>query len=375
MGDISAEEKKPDWANLKVLHKNTLEPRSDFYLYNTESDALSRDITRAKAHCLSGTWKFHLSDSPFEAPTAFEATSYDSSRWADVQVPGMWQMQGFGKGPHYTNVQFPFYVDPPNPPYVENECGSYVTHFRVPEQLQGHQLRLRFEGVDSGFHVYINGQEVGYSQGARNPSEWDVTSFVKEGQDNVLAVRVYQFTDGSYIEDQDQWWLSGIFRDVFLLGFPKESRFEDFSVQTLLDDKYEDATLKVTASIYGSGEVTMKLLDASGAEIARQSERASSGDMKFSIAVKNPHKWTAETPYLYSLVLSLGDNQFVSHRVGFRVVELKDGMIKVNNKRVVFKGANRHEHHPLSGRTVPYEFMKQDLILMKTHNRKSRSHS
>ncbi|KAF2162116.1 glycoside hydrolase family 2 protein [Zasmidium cellare ATCC 36951] len=371
MGDVATEGKRPDWANLKVLHSNTLEPRSHFYLYNSEADALSRDISKAKAHSLSGKWKFHLSKSPFEAPDGFHATGFDSSKWSDIEVPGMWQMQGFGRGPHYTNVQFPFVVDPPNPPYVENECGSYITHFRVPEHLHDHQLRLRFEGVDSGFHVYINGDEIGYSQVARNPSEFDVTSYLKQGQDNLLAVRVYQFTDGSYIEDQDQWWLSGIFRDVFLLGFPKKSRFEDLSVQTLLDEKYENATLKVSASIYGSAEVRLRLLDASGAEIAKSSQTSSSqevDDVNFSIPVDNPHKWTAETPYLYKLVLSLGEDQFVSHRVGFRVVELKDGLIKVNGQRVVFKGANRHEHHPLSGRTVPYEFMKADLLLMKTHN-------
>lgn len=193
---------QPDWANLSVLHRNTLDPRSSFFLYSTKEDAISRDISKGKVQSLSGLWKFHLANSPFEAPAGFEAAAYDSSQWSQVQVPGMWQMQGFGKGPHYTNVQFPFFVDPPHPPYQDNECGSYLTYFRVPEHLQGHQLRLRFEGVDSGFHVWLNGKEVGYSQGARNPSEWDVTEFVLPHAENLLAVRVYQFTDGSYIEDQ-----------------------------------------------------------------------------------------------------------------------------------------------------------------------------
>jgi beta-galactosidase len=181
---------------------------------------------------------------------------------------------------------------------------------------------------------------------------------------------VYQFTDGSYIEDQDQWRMSGIFRDVFLLGFPRESRLEDLSVDTLLDEDYRDATLKVSAVVTGTGNVSIKLLDSSNNEIASESQ-AKSGQatdaVTFSVPVKNPKKWTAETPNLYNLVVSIDGKQFTAHRVGFRAVELKDGLIKVNGKRVVFKGANRHEHCQ-TGRTVPYEFMKRDLILMKTHN-------
>ncbi|SMR46335.1 unnamed protein product [Zymoseptoria tritici ST99CH_1E4] len=370
MATFAEAEKLPDWANLSVLHKNTLQPRSNFHLYNNETDALSRDISKAKVHSLAGEWKFDLVNSPFEAPAGFESPSFDSSRWASIEVPSMWQLQGFGRGPHYTNVQYPFFVDPPYPPYTDNECGSYITRFQVPDHLGDHQLRLRFEGVDSGFHVWVNGTEVGYSQGARNPSEWDVTDLVRSGEENTLAVRVYQFTDGSYIEDQDQWRMSGIFRDVFLLGFPRENRLEDLSVETVLDKDYRDATLKVSALIRGSGSVSVKLLESSGQEIASQSAKKtdeSVGTVSFSISVKNPKKWTAETPNLYNLVVSIDGKQFTAHRVGFRVVELKDGLIKVNGKRVVFKGANRHEHCQ-TGRTVPYEFMKRDLLLMKTHN-------
>ncbi|GIZ36647.1 hypothetical protein CKM354_000011600 [Cercospora kikuchii] len=371
MGDIGVDsERRPDWANLAVLHRNTLPPRSNFFLYNNEQDALSRDTAKAKAISLSGTWKFHLSNSPLEAPSGFEAASFDSSKWADIAVPGMWQLQGFGRGPQYTNVQYPFFVDPPYPPYTDNETGSYLTTFQVPKDIQDHQLRLRFEGVDSGFHIYVNGKEVGYSQGARNPSEFDITDFVKLGEDNSLAVRVYQFTDGSYIEDQDQWWLSGIFRDVFLLGFSKDARIEDLSLQTPLDKEYRDATLEVQAIVTGSGELTFSLSDVSGKCVASKSvtkDEKATGTISVSIPVQDPHKWTAETPYLYNLTVSLA-GQHIAHRVGFRQVEHKDGLIKVNGKRVVFKGANRHEHHPLSGRTVPYEFMKQDLLLMKTHN-------
>ena len=364
-------ETKPDWANLEVLHRNVLEPRSNFHLYDSEQDALARDMSKARLHSLSGRWKFHLAKCPFEAPSDFESEDFDSSKWSDIAVPGMWQMQGFGKGPHYTNVMFHFHVDPPNPPMTDNECGSYITRFRVPEHLKDDQLRLRFEGVDSAYHVFLNGKEVGYHQGSRNPAEFDVSEHVKRSEENVLAVRVYQFCDASYIEDQDQWWLSGIFRDVFLLGFPQERRIEDLDVQTLLDGEYKNATLKVKVDVTGSGSTELKLLDAAKKEVAtasKTSDGSSRQSVDLSIPVADPHKWTAETPYLYDLVVSLDSKQFVAHRVGFRHIELKDGLVKCNGKRIVFKGANRHEHHPIHGRTVPYEFMKKDLLLMKTHN-------
>jgi beta-galactosidase len=188
-----------DWDDLSVLHRSTLPPRSSFFLYDTESDATKRK--NEKAISLSGVWKFHLADSPLEAPQDFEQVDFDSSQWKDIQVPGSWQLQNVGgSGPNYTNIQYPFFVNPPHPPYVENECGSYITKFHVPEGLQDCQLRLRFEGVDSGFHVWVNGNEVGYSQGARSPSEFDITAFARLAEENVLSVRVYKFTDGSYIE-------------------------------------------------------------------------------------------------------------------------------------------------------------------------------
>lgn len=200
----------PDWNNLSVLHKNTLPPRSYFHVYSSEDDALTYDVTTSRSHSLSGIWKFQHAYSPFEAPEGFEAPSFDPSSWSDIAVPGMWQLQGFGKGPHYTNVQYPIPVDPPNVSFTENETGSYVRTFKVPGDLKGKQIRLRFEGVDSSFHVWVNGTEVGYSQGSRNPDEFDITALVDQEGENTLAVRVYQFCDGTYIEDQDQWWLSGM---------------------------------------------------------------------------------------------------------------------------------------------------------------------
>ncbi|KAL7619810.1 hypothetical protein AAE478_010355 [Parahypoxylon ruwenzoriense] len=363
---------QPDWSNLDVLHRNTLPARANFYVCNSAQDALSYDLAKSNTCCLSGTWKFHLAANPFEAPAGFDDPAFDTSGWDSVAVPSMWQLGGYGKGPQYTNVHFPIPVDPPNVPFDENETGSYVRKFAVPEALRGgSQLRLRFEGVDSAFHVWVNGREVGYHQGSRNPSEFDVTGVVEEDGENTVAVRVYQYCDGTYIEDQDQWRMSGIYRDVYLLGFPAESRIEDLFVQTKLDDQYTNADLKIRVDITGSGELRVDLFDPCRSQIIATGTKpvvSGGGAIEFSLPVENPAKWTAETPTLYHLVVSLNDNSFIAHRVGFRQVEIKDGLLKVNGRRIVLRGADRHEHHPKYGRAVPFEFLRRDLLLMKTHN-------
>ena len=281
----------------------------------------------------------------------------------------------------YTNTNFPFPVDPPHVPLDQNETGCYLRDFKVPERFQDHQLRLRFEGVDSAFHVWVNGKEVGYSQGSRNPSEFDITELVDFSRENTLAVRVYQYSDASYLEDQvgililllaglanvgqDQWWLSGIFRDINLLAFPK-SHFQDFKIETHLDKNYRNATLSVHVELNTSDTVHLKLLDTSGATVVSDTKQVK-GSYTFKIPVKSPYKWTAETPYLYQLLLST-TSCAVEQRVGFRNMELKKGVFLVNGKPIVIRGTNRHEHHPDSGRAVPYEFMRKDLLLMKQHN-------
>jgi len=210
----------PDWSNLKVIRRNTLPPRSHFHLYDSESDAVSANIDASRAVLLSGTWGFNFSPSPFAGPREFYRTDFDHGDWKLVSVPGMWQLQGFGKGPHYTNMFFPIPVNPPHVPYDDNECGRYVTRFEVPGRLKdGKQWRLRFEGVDSAFSVWVNGRDVGYSQGSRNASEFDVTDFLNLDAENLLCVEVYQRCDGTYIEDQ-------VFRMLRLttLNYPDQYR-------------------------------------------------------------------------------------------------------------------------------------------------------
>ncbi|KAI2631171.1 glycoside hydrolase family 2 protein [Xylaria nigripes] len=360
---------QPDWSNLDVLHKGTLPPRANFHIYSSVQDALSYDTTKSSRHLLSGTWKFNLAKSPFEGPEGFEKPAFDTTGWDDTPVPSMWQLNGYGKGPHYTNVNFPIPVDPPNAPFTDNETGHYVRKFVVPKELRDSQLRLRFEGVDSAYHVWVNGKEVGYHQGSRNPAEFDITDVIHQADQNTLAVKVYQYCDGTYIEDQDEWRMSGIFRDVHLISFPSRSRVENLFIQTKLDHEYIDAELKVQVDVTGSCDIQVALYDSEKQNVvASGSELVKDGSATFSLNVENPSKWTAETPTLYHLLVTLNDTSFISQRVGFRQVEMKDGLFKVNGKRIVLRGANRHEHHPRFGRAVPYEFMRRDLILMKTHN-------
>ncbi|MFS0821653.1 glycoside hydrolase family 2 TIM barrel-domain containing protein [Bacillus sp. 1P02SD] len=372
-----------DYENQNVLQKNRIKDRSYFMSYQTLEDALSFDRGRAQGFTLlNGMWKFHYAETPEHAPASFYENNYDTSEWDDLQVPSSWQLHGYGK-PHYTNVQYPFPVDPPYVP-TENPTGSYRREFYISDEMLEELIFLRFEGVDSAFHVWINGQFVGYSQGSRLPSEFDVTSFVQEGN-NTIAVRVYQWSDGSYIEDQDMWWLSGIFRDVYLLAKPKVYT-HDFFVKTNLDPEYKDAELQLETVIHShipsskEYQLDIQLFDADFREM-KEAQR----EVKFqlggtvetkldtSILVTSPYKWTAETPYLYYLVMTLKDDQgniieVIPSKVGFRQVELKNGLIQVNGVPVLFKGVNRHDHHPDLGRAVPLDWMVKDIQLMKQHN-------
>ncbi|KAF5024445.1 hypothetical protein F66182_3531 [Fusarium sp. NRRL 66182] len=355
------DESRPDYINEAVFRRNTLPTRS----YHIPDTSVS----------LNGTWDFALATTPLEAP---DPTARDIS-FGQIQVPGHWQLQGHGK-PWYTNVQYPIPVCPPYVP-TENPTGTYRRTFHVPTGwASDSQLRLRFDGVDSAYHIWVNGVLVGYAQGSRNPSEFDISPFVNREGVNELSVRVYQWSDATYIEDQDQWWLSGIFRDVYLISFPA-ARIDDFFIKTDLDSSYKNATLaaSVDVSVPKSSvlELTLLELEKNGGAKVRSAivavdEKAKKLDI--SLEMENPKKWTAETPYLYSAVLTLKsqDSETVLHkvqqRIGFRKVELKDGLMTVNGKRIRLRGVNRHEHHPLLGRSVPLEFAKKDILLMKTHN-------
>ncbi|KAL4752023.1 hypothetical protein BDW72DRAFT_172308 [Aspergillus terricola var. indicus] len=351
----------PDWSNLNVLHRNTLPPRAHFYSYPNEEAALTFNREEGFFQSLNGTWKFHYDASPFEAPIWETA---NTTEWDDIIVPGVWQMQGYGR-PQYTNIHYPIPVTPPNVSYM-NPTGSYWREFEVPADWDGQQIRLRYEGVDSAFHVWVNGEEVGYSQGSRNPSEFDITDYLSSEGTNTLATRVYQWSDGTYLEDQDQWWLSGIFRDVYLVPFPK-SAITDFFIQPEVDDGFASGTLKVNVTIQGEhGNLSVRVFSPGGNVV---DEWTGSSSTIYSKEIEGDDflLWSAETPNLYTVVIEF-NGRTISQKIGFRRVEMSGSNFLVNGQPIIIYGVNRHEHNYTSGRTVPYESMRADLIRMKQSN-------
>jgi beta-galactosidase/beta-glucuronidase len=361
-----------DWENLQVLHRNRERERAHYIPYSTVSTAwVNQKEHSERFQSLNGTWKFAYYHSPLEVPEDFY--HLDKLLWDEIMVPSNWQMQGYGS-PHYTNKNYPFPIDSPHIP-TENPTGVYWREFVIDESWDSEQIFLRFEGVDSAFHLLINGEIVGYSQGSRVPAEFNISEYVKIGV-NSLAVKVYQWSDASYIEDQDMWWLSGIFRDVYLLA-RNPFHIRDFFIQTQLDDNYENAMLHVQLDYHQQAAlaqtnytVEFQLTHASGEKI--YSSEMDVSNTTWECAITNPRKWSAEDPYLYQLMIIWKENnqivEVIPVKVGFRQVELKDGFMLVNGKAIKLKGVNRHDHHPDHGRAVPYEWMVEDIKMMKQHN-------
>ncbi len=366
----------------KLTHRNRLAPRAYFFSYTGQDAAQTYERgLSGRYQLLNGQWQFCFVSNPAEAPAGFEQPDFDAAAWAGITVPSHWQYHGYGY-PHYTNLVYPFPVEPPKIP-TENPTGCYRRNFEIPADWAGQQILLRFEGVESAFHVWVNGAEVGFSKGSRIPAEFDITSLVKSGS-NMVAVRVSQLSDGSYLEDQDMWRLAGIFRDVALVARPKV-HVGDFFVQTRLDDTYNDAVLEVNAVVrnltdknVGDGKLELALLDADlkivwqGGAVVKNVPADKQASCICRAKIAQPRKWSAEDPYLYSLFITLKQRdevvEVIPCRVGFRTVELKDGNLLVNGVDVIFRGVNRHDHHPDAGRAVPFDAMLQDVLLMKTHN-------
>ncbi|KAK3897757.1 glycoside hydrolase, partial [Staphylotrichum tortipilum] len=359
---LQEDEAKPDYINESVFRRNTLPPRS----YHIPDTALN----------LNGSWDFHYASSPLKAPDPSASTP--SEPWPKIEVPGHWQLQGHGI-PHYTNVQYPIPVCPPYTP-SENPTGTYVRTFQVPSSwFRDSHVRLRFDGVDSAYHIWVNQVLVGYAQGSRNAHEFDVTRYIDWDGPNQVHVRVYRWCDGTYIEDQDQWWLSaGIFRDVHLISLPSETRIEDWFLRADLDDDYKNGVLRATLDIVTPSAtaltITIRDLPKNGGAVlanAQVEHSKAGGKIHLDIPVTKPSKWTAETPHLYSVELSItgaSGTHTVQQNIGFRKVELKNGLLCVNGVPIRFRGVNRHDHHPRFGRAVPVDFIRKDLLLMKTHN-------
>lgn len=368
------------WEDIHLSHINRKSASASFWRYRSKKQALEMNKEESTGYqSLDGEWEFLYLEAPELSPSGFYQIDYDSSKWDRIEVPSCWQMKGYGKM-SYTDL---YYLFPINPPYVptDNPTGIYRRGFHVDELALGQRIILKFNGVDSAFDLWINGEHAGYSKVSRLPSEFDITPYVAAG-DNQIAVRVYQWSDGTYLEDQDMWWLSGIFRSVELYQVP-ETTVEDIYVVTEFDEWYQDSELKVHIKLDSCSDqekkvrITCELLDDQG-ELVTEMEQGmtfSAGathDITLTKLISSPKQWTAETPNLYSLLVTLYEGEqaveVIPVRIGFRCVEVKDGNITVNGKVIMINGVNRHDHDPEHGRTVSKERMLQDILLMKRYN-------
>ena len=377
------------WFNRYINGLNRLPAHATSYSYPDVSAALAGDRDASRIASLNGTWKFMFVPDIKQAPLEFWKEGYDVTSWNDIKVPSCWEMQGFGYA-IYRNTQYPF---PFNPPYIsrDNPVGSYVRTFKVPSDWKGGRVILHFGGVYSGHQVWVNGKEIGYSEDSCLPSEFDITDVLKPGE-NTLAVRVFKWTDGSYLEDADHWRMAGIHREVMLMWRPDVAIY-DFGVRTKLDAEYKDAQLWVRPVVDVHGDAAIKgwkvattLYDASAAQVGETqeilvedmlAEKYGQRDKVYypllQHDVENPLKWTAETPNLYTLVLSLLDEnsnlvEARSCKVGFRDVKIVGQQFLINGTPIKFYGVNRHDHSQFGGKAVTREEMEADIRLMKQFN-------
>jgi beta-galactosidase len=378
--------------NPKMVSENKLEPRSTFYSFSSVEQAIENDRTASDRFLLlnGADWKFHYAPTEKSVPDNFFSEDFNTSDWVNIKVPSCWEMEGHGT-PIYTNIEYPFEFDPPFI-HRDNPVGTYIKEFEIPENWKAQEIILHFGGVSSAFHLWVNGQKVGYSQDSHLPAEFDITKHIKEGQ-NHMAVKVYRWSDGSYLEGQDHWRMSGIHREVYLMARPRVS-VRDLAIRTRFDDSYTNAMLQVRPFLSNTGKtdtegwtVEVRLYDDkqnsvldSPMEIPANKifnePNTRYGRPYFGIMeqeIKTPHKWSAENPYLYTLVVSLknADGEVIEaipSKVGFREIEIKDGRILVNGRAVKLKGVNRHDHSETGGKTVTREEMERDVRLMKQFN-------
>lgn len=360
------------WENHQIDGINRMPARAHFLTFPSKEKALLNNNRYTHAFKnLNGIWKFMFLDAPEYSPEGFFNSDFDVTKMDDITVPGNWQLQGYGKM-HYSDLWYNF---PINPPYVptENPTGIYKRTFFVEESYRDKKIIIRFCGVDSAYHLWINGKEVGYSKVARNESEFDITDIIRVGEENDVTVRVYQWSDGTYLEDQDMWWESGIFRDVELIGVPKDG-INDYKVIADLDDEYKNGIFKVEAFLRTTKEVnvTFELVDAGENTVFTKTVVTKEGKACIDEVIADVNHWTAETPYLYKLFMTVEDDgqivEVIPQNVGFRNIRLNGETFLVNGVAIKFKGVNRHDYSPQNGRVVSREEIEKDIILMKQFN-------
>lgn len=357
--------------------------RATSFPYPSADEALSGNYEQSPWYkSLNGDWRFHFSEKPADRPVDFYRTDFDTSAWSLIPVPSNWEMQGYGI-PVYTNMQYPFRANPPHIPHDDNPVGSYKTFFTFPGSWNGRQVFLHFDGSTAGMYVWVNGEMAGYVQGNKNPAEFNITPYLNEGE-NQLACEVYRWTDGSYLEDQDCWRLSGMDRDVYLYATDAR-RIADFFVHAGLDSRYRDGLFSVDVRVSDLGanptlagcSLVAELVDDNGKTVlSRRSmlQRGAEAEITLGGKVSGVLKWNVETPNLYTLVLTLAAPdgttiESTSCRVGFRSVEINDrAQLTVNGVPVEIHGVNLHEHHPATGHVVSRETMLADIAAMKRNN-------
>jgi beta-galactosidase len=378
---------RPDWDNPSITQRNKEPGRATSVPYSDARTALTGDREKSPwVVSLNGQWKFKYAASPASMPRRFFRQSFSVRSWDDIEVPLNWEMAGFGQR-IYTNVVYPWDASRfPFAPKDENAVGSYRREFTFPASWKGRQVFIHFGGVTSAFYLWINGELVGFSKESCVPAEFNITRYLRRGR-NTLAVRVHRWSDASYLEDQDHWWLSGIHREVFLYSTPEVSLRDFFSI-TEFDRNYTDATWQVRTKLSAAEGVDVKgygvevrLFDAKKRPVlakpmARILERpglAGQHMLDFRATVKSPRKWSAEDPYLYTMVLSLRNPrgkviESRSCRVGFRQVEIKEGRLLLNGRPIMLQGVNRHEHDDRRGKAITEQSMLADILLMKRFN-------
>jgi beta-galactosidase len=376
-----------EWENPQINSINRELMHATLMPYENQEKAVAcRRFDSKYFQLLNGLWKFNYVDKPVDRPQDFYKLDYDVSTWNEISVPGNWQLQGYDI-PIYLNSD---YVFKKNPPFIDNNwnpVGSFRKEFEIPSDWKGRQIFIVFDGVESAAYYWLNGQFIGYSEDSRLPNEFNITKYLKDGK-NTLAVEVYRFSDGSYLEDQDMWRLSGIFRNVYLMSTPN-LHIRDFEVNTNLDEQYQDAELKVKARIRNYGEkpfskakVEITLLDENKKPVNSEIPATETSELTLpnaesivthKLTITNPKKWSAEQPHLYTLLLKLKTEkdsvlEYESVKVGFRKSEIKNGLLLVNGKPILIKGTNRHEHDPDKAHFISEELMIKDITLMKRHN-------
>lgn len=353
-----------------VFAENRIEAHSDHICYASMEELEGKNSSLR--HSLDGLWKFSYAKNYGSVIPGFEKEDYCCKAWADIKVPAHMQMEGYDV-PQYANVQYPWdgreQIEPGEIPEYFNPVGSYVKYFTLPEHMKGQPVYISFQGVESGMALWLNGAYVGYSEDSFTPSEFELTPYLKEGE-NKLAVQVFKWTAGSWCEDQDFFRFSGIYRSVYLYTVPKV-HVQDIRVKTILDDAYKNADLEVALKGTGTGTVKMTLKDSEG--IVRESEAPWKDGVQVTIPIKEPALWSAETPNLYELLVEVKDDsgnvtEVLSQMVGFRRFELIDRIMCINGKRIVFKGVNRHEFSSKTGRAVSDEEIITDILTMKRNN-------